>query len=70
MNYIKEDMTWKTIEATREIRQWTTRIVILTVAVGVALAVTPKLREPFVDTYRRVKEKLNQRYVESKGLKS
>lgn len=35
-------MTWKTIEAAREIRQWTTQIVIPTVAVGVAIAVTPE----------------------------
>lgn len=58
-------MTWKTIEAAREIRQWTTQIVIPTVAVGVAIAVTPELREPIVDAYRDVKEKLNQKYVES-----
>lgn len=60
-------MTWKTIEAAREIRQWTTQIVIPTVAVGVAIVVTPELREPVVDTYRIVKKKLNQRYVESKA---
>ena len=53
-------MTWKTIEAAREIRQWTTQIVIPTVAVGVAIAVTPELREP-VDTYRTVKEKIKSK---------
>lgn len=48
-------MTWKTIEAAREIRQWTTQIVIPTVAVGVAIVVTPDL---------------NPRYVEHNGLES
>lgn len=54
-------MTWKTIEAAREIRQWTTQIVIPTVAVGVAIAVTPELRESVVDTYRTVKEKIKSK---------
>ena len=46
-------MTWKTIEAAREIRQWSTQIVIPTITVGVAIVVTPDL---------------NPRYVESKAM--
>lgn len=43
-------MTWKTIEAAREIRQWTTQIVIPTVAVGVAIVVTPELNPIYVES--------------------
>lgn len=54
-------MTWKTIEAAREIRQWTTKIIMPTVAVGIAIVVTPELREPIADTYRNVKEKVKSK---------
>lgn len=54
-------MTWKTIEAAREIRQWTTQIIIPTTIVGVTIAITPELREPIADFLQDKKEKIKSK---------
>lgn len=54
-------MTWKTIEAAREIRQWTTQIIIPTTIVGVTIAITPELREPITDFLQDKREKIKSK---------
>lgn len=55
-------MTWKQIEASREIRLWFKEVIVPTAVVGGILASNPEVRESVKAKYNKVKDSVQNKF--------
>ena len=60
-------MTYKQIEAAREVRLWTKEIVVPTLAIVVGAMAVPEIRVATVNKFKSVKESIKKKFKKTEG---